>query len=224
MSPDEPRERRKPPLVKLALAAVLVGAVGYLLLRGMNFKDLGLHGLQYIRDAGPWVFFAAMAILPAFSAPLSAFSIIAGEAFGKQMTIPGVIAASLLAITINLAFTYWLARYALRPVLSKVIGRYGYTVPRITPENALSITLFLRLTPGPPFFMQSYILGLAEVPFGQYMVVSTLCNIPWTIAMVVLGQGIFNGNFKLIMYGIGVIAAASIAVHWIRKRNASRAA
>lgn len=224
MSPEEPRERRKPPLVKLALAAMAVGAIGYLLLRGMNIKDLGLHGLQYIRDAGPLAFFAAMAILPAFSAPLSAFTIVAGEAFGRQMTIAGVIAASLVAISFNLAFTYWLARYALRPVLSKVIGRYGYTVPRITPENALSITLFLRLTPGPPFFMQSYILGLAEVPFTQYMVVSTICNIPWTIAFIVLGQGIFNGNFKLIAYGIGVIAAASIAVHWIRKRHAARAA
>jgi uncharacterized membrane protein YdjX (TVP38/TMEM64 family) len=224
MSPEEPRERRKPPFVKLALAAVAVGALGYFLLRGTNFRDLGLHALAYIRGAGPWAFFAGMAILPAFSAPLSAFTIVAGEAFGRQMTIPGVIAASLVAISINLALTYWLARYALRPLLSKVIGRYGYTVPRVTRENALSITLFLRLTPGPPFFMQSYILGLAEAPFVQYMVVSNLCNVPWTVALIVLGQGIFNGNFKLVTYGIGVIAAASIAVHWIRKRNGTRAA
>jgi uncharacterized membrane protein YdjX (TVP38/TMEM64 family) len=224
MSPEEPRERRKPPFVKLALAAVAVGALGYLLLRGMDFKAVGHHALAYIRDAGPWAFFAGMAILPAFSAPLSAFTIVAGEAFGKEMTIPGVIAASLVAISVNLAFTYWLARYALRPLLSKVIGRYGYTVPRVTRENALSITLFLRLTPGPPFFMQSYILGLAEAPFVQYMVVSSICNVPWTIAFIVLGQGIFNGNFKLVAYGIGVIAAASIAIHWIRKRHGTRAA
>jgi hypothetical protein len=48
--------------------------------------------------------------------------------------------------------------------------------------------------------------------------------VPWAVALIVLGQGIFNGNFKLVTYGIGVIAAASITVHWIRKRYGARAA
>jgi uncharacterized membrane protein YdjX (TVP38/TMEM64 family) len=224
MLPEEPRKRRKLPLVKLALVGVVVGAVGYLLLRGMNYREAGRECLAYIRSAGPWVFFCAAAIAPAFSAPLSLFTLSAGEIFAKQMTMPGVIAAMLAAITVNLAFTYWLARYALRPILSRVVEYYGYTIPRLAGGNAMSITLFLRLTPGPPFFLQSYILGLAEVPFRLYMVVSFICNVPITIALVVLGKGIFNGNLSLIITGIGVIAAASIAVHWIRKRYASRAA
>ena len=44
--------------------------------------------------------------------------------------------------------------------------------------------------------MQSYILGLAEVPFRLYMVVSWLCKLPMAIGAVVLGKGVFNGNFK----------------------------
>jgi uncharacterized membrane protein YdjX (TVP38/TMEM64 family) len=223
MPPEEPRERRKLPLVKLALAAAALAAAALFVLRGVDYRSLGLQGLAAIRDAGPWAFFAATAVLPAFGAPLSAFTLVAGEAFSRQMTLAGVVAAAVVAIAVNLAFTYWLARYALRPLLSRLTGRYGYTIPRVTRENALSVSLVLRLTPGPPFFMQSYILGLAEVPFRLYMVVSWLCILPWTIAFIVLGKGIFNGNFKLVVYGVGVIVVATIVVHWIRKRYAARA-
>jgi len=224
MSPEEPRERRKVPLVKLSLGVAALAVVAFFALRGVNYEDLAQHALAYIRGAGPWAFFSVTAVAPAFGAPLSAFSLTAGEAFGRQMTMPGVIAAILAAIAVNLAFTYWLARYALRPILSRVTERYGYTIPRVTPGNALSITLVLRLTPGPPFFMQSYILGLAEVPFRLYMVVSFLCTIPWAVAFVVLGKGIFNGNFQMVLYGVGVIVVASVCVHWIRKRYAAPAA
>ena len=109
MSPEEPRARRKLPLVKLSIAAVVAAALAFLVLRGVDYKDLGQHGFSYIRSAGPWAFFSAAAILPAFSAPLSAFSLTAGEAFSGRMTMPGVIAAMLAAILFNLAFTYWLA-------------------------------------------------------------------------------------------------------------------
>jgi uncharacterized membrane protein YdjX (TVP38/TMEM64 family) len=224
MSPDAPRARRKIPVLKISVAAVVVLAVAFLVLRGVDYKDLGEHGFAYIRAAGPWVFFSAAAVLPAFSAPLSAFSLTAGEAFGRQMTMPGVIAAMLAAIAFNLAFTYWLARYALHPLLSRVTEHYGYTIPRVTRENAVAVALVLRLTPGPPFFMQSYILGLAHMPFRLYMVVSFLSSIPMTLALVILGKGVFNGNISLVLTGAGVIVAASVCVHWMRKRYAARTA
>jgi uncharacterized membrane protein YdjX (TVP38/TMEM64 family) len=222
MPPEEPRAKRKLPLFKLAIAAAVVAAAAFLVLRGVNYKDLGQHGFGYIRAAGPWVFFSAAAILPAFSAPLSAFSLTAGEAFSAKMTMPGVIAAMLAAIAFNLAFTYWLARYALHPLLSRVTEHYGYTIPRITRENSVAVALVLRLTPGPPFFIQSYLLGLGHMPFRLYMVVSFLSSIPMTLAMVILGKGIFNGNLTLVLTGAGVIVVASVAINWLRKRYASR--
>jgi uncharacterized membrane protein YdjX (TVP38/TMEM64 family) len=222
MSSEAPREKRKLPLIKLSVAAVvLVGAV-LLALRGVNLRALGLQGLDFIRGAGPWAFFTGAAVLPAFGAPLSVFTIVAGEAFAPQMTLWGVIAASLVSIAVNLAFTYWLARYALRPVLSRLAERYGYKIPRVTKKNALSIALVVRLTPGPPFFVQSYLLGLAEMPFKLYMIVSWLCILPLTVAFIVLGKGLFNGNFMLVFYGAGVIVVAAVVVHAIRKRYAAR--
>jgi uncharacterized membrane protein YdjX (TVP38/TMEM64 family) len=222
MASDEPRAKRKLPIVPLALAAA-AGAVGaFLLLRGVNYKAAEEQGIAIIRSVGPWVFFAACAVLPAFAAPLSIFTITAGEVFAPLMTLGGVIAATMLAIAVNLALTYWLARYALRPLLSRIAERYGYKIPRVTKENALSVAIAIRLTPGPPFFMQGYLLGLAEVPFRIFMVVSWICILPWAVGAIVLGKGIFNGNFKLALWGMGLIVVAAVVVQAVRKRYAAR--
>jgi uncharacterized membrane protein YdjX (TVP38/TMEM64 family) len=222
MEPESPRARRKLPIVPLAVVAVAGAAGAYFLLRGVDYHAAEDKGIALIRSVGPWVFFAALAILPAFATPLSLFTITAGEIFAPLMTLGGVIAATLFAIAVNLALTYWLARYALRPLLSRLAEHYGYRIPTVTPENALGVTITIRLTPGPPFFMQGYLLGLAEVPFRVYMIVSWICILPWAIGAIVLGKGILNGNFKLVLYGMGVIVVAVVVVKAIRKRYAAR--
>ena len=35
-------------------------------------------------------------------------------------------------------------------------------------------------------------------------------------------KGVFNGNFRLVLYGIGVIAVATIVVHMLRNRYVKR--
>ena len=70
--------------------------------------------------------------------------------------------------------------------------------------------------------MQAYILGVAEVPFRLYMIVSWLCMAPWAVGAIVLGQGILNGNFKLVAAGLAVLVAAAIAVQWIRRKYFQR--
>jgi uncharacterized membrane protein YdjX (TVP38/TMEM64 family) len=222
MTSEEPRAKKKIPWVKLGILVVVITAGAVALLRGTDYKALEEQGLRLVRGAGPWIFFAGIAILPAFGAPLSAFTITAGEVFAPLMTLGGVISAAIFAIGINLALTYWLARYALRPLLSRLAERYGYKIPRLTRANALSVALAIRLTPGPPFFVQSYILGLAECPFRLYMVVSWLCILPWSIGLIVLGKGALNGNFSTALYGVGVIVVATVIVQVIRKRYVAR--
>lgn len=222
MPSEEPRARRKLPILKLVFLGVALGAAALFFLKGVDYVTLGNRAMALIRGLGPWTFFAAVAVLPALGAPLTAFTIIAGEAFAPLMTLPGAMGATLVAIIGNLALTYWLARYALRPILAKLAERYGYKVPRVTKANALSVTLVFRLTPGIPFFVQSYILGLAEVPFGLYMVVSWLCNLPMAVAAMVLGKGVFNGNFRMVGIGIFVLLVATLAIHWLRRRYVPR--
>jgi uncharacterized membrane protein YdjX (TVP38/TMEM64 family) len=222
VTPEAPLEKKKLPVVKLAVAAVvlLVGAV--LVLRGLDVQELIAQGIGMIRGVGPVVFFAAMAVLPTIAIPMSLFSIPAGEAFAAQLGLGVVIAVALVALALNLALTYWVARYALRPFLTKLLKRYGYNVPSVTKDNALAVALVMRLTPGPPYAVQGYVLGIAEVPFGLYMVVSWLCQAPWAVGFIVLGQGLLKGNFMLAAKGLGVIVVVVVAVQWLRKKYARR--
>ena len=228
MPPETPPARKIPWLRMAVMAVVLVGVAAFLM-RGSSVGEVmgRIHalvdrGMALIRSGGPWVYFTAMATLPAVGAPLLAFTVPAGEAFAAQMTLPGVVAATLVAIAVNITLTYWVAHRALRPLVEGLIRRYGYTVPKVTKENALSVTLVVRLTPGPPFFLQGCVLALAEVPFRLYLLVSWLCVLPWAIGAVVLGRGIMNGNFKTAGYGFGVLVIAIVAVQLLRKRFAKR--
>jgi uncharacterized membrane protein YdjX (TVP38/TMEM64 family) len=216
---------RKIPVFKLALAAVVLAVGAVLLLRGVGLAQLVAWFDQFvalIRDMGPWVFFAAMALLPAAGAPLSAFNLVAGEAFAPQLTMPGVIVTVAVMIALNLALTYWLARYALRPMLTRLVERYGYAVPRIDAKNALTVSLLVRLTPGPPFFFQSYLLGLAEVPFRLYMIVSWLAVLPLALSVVLLGKAAREGSLGKIFMVLGLMVVAVVAVQIVRRRVAKR--
>ena len=216
-------EKKKLPVVPLALAAVGLLVVAAFVLRGVDLGALKDRAFAIVRDLGPGVFFGAMLILPAIGMPMLAFSIPAGEAFGPRLGLGVVIAIALVVLALNLALTYWLARFALRPFLTGLLKRYGYSVPRVTKENALTVTLVVRLTPGPPYAVQGYLLGLAEVPFGLYMLVSWPVQAAWGVGAIVLGQGILNGNFKLAAAGLAVLVAAIAAVQWLRKKIAKRA-
>lgn len=229
MSPEVPTPKRKLPIAKLAIAGVVLLAIAVLLLRGTSGRELINQGIALfdqavamIRAMGMGAFFLAMAVLPAFGAPLSIFSITAGEAFAPQLTMPGVVAVAMVAIAVNQALTYWLARYALRPLLSKLVARYGYQVPRLTKDNAFTVTLIVRNTPGPPYFMQGYLLGLAEVPFRMYMLISWISVLPWTIAFVVLGKAAREGHFGKLVGGIVVLVLAIAVVQFMRRKLAKR--
>lgn len=222
MSSASPTPKRKLPFVKLVIACLLLIVLGVFALRGVDVRGIAELVVTRIRDAGPAVFFAAMMVLPAFGIPMIAFTIPAGEAFSPLIGMPGVIALSLLAIAVNLAFVYWVARYALRPTVVWLLHRFGYSVPQITRENALNVLLIVRLTPGPPYFLQACILGVAQAPFWLYMIVSWLAILPWAIGGIILGKGMFAGNFAAVLIGVSVLVAAAAALHWLRKKFTRR--
>jgi uncharacterized membrane protein YdjX (TVP38/TMEM64 family) len=213
---------QKIPVLKLAIAVVVLAGLAVFFLRGTDVRGLMERSLAAVRSVGPTAFFTAMTILPCIGVPNSLFAITAGELFAPTLGMPTVIALSLVVLLVNLALTYWLARYALRPMLIKVLARYGYSVPRVTAGNALGITLVMRLTPGVPFAVQGYVLGVAEVPFGLYLVVSWICQVPWVVGFIVFGQGLLKGNFIVAAKGLGVIVVAAVAVHFLRKKLANR--
>jgi uncharacterized membrane protein YdjX (TVP38/TMEM64 family) len=203
--------------IKIAVLGVVALAAAVLILRGIDVQALVVRGMALIGSAGPWVFFTGMALLPAVGCPLLAFALPAGPAFSGQLGLGGVLAAYGAAIAVNLVLTYWVARFALRPWVERLVVRTGHKIPQFAEDEQLEVTLLLRITPGPPFFVQSYLLGLGNVRFFTYLWVSWMIAMIYGVGFVVFGDAIIHGKAGAAATGISLFIAAVIITHLIRK-------
>jgi uncharacterized membrane protein YdjX (TVP38/TMEM64 family) len=209
-------------LVKLGLVAVAGLVLVVLLLRGVDVRGLIDRVFTVVREAGPWAYFASMAVFPSFGFPISPYYLTAGEAFAPQMTMPGVLAAALLANTVQFAFSFWLAHRALRPAVEWVLCHTKYHVPQVKPENETTVAVLTRVTPGPPLFLQSYLLGLSGVRFRTYMWVSVAVQGLMGSAFIVFGKALMSGKGGMALLGLMVLVFAVAVVQLVRKRLAKR--
>lgn len=220
---------KKLPVLKLAVAAVLVlvviGAVVLsndpkaLLAQGKAWYD---RAMEAVRRAGPLAFFSAMAIFPACGVPMLAFTLPVGAIFGPTLGMPMVVVWSLVAMTVNLTLTYLLARRALRPILEKLVKRLGYKLPEVESGDVLDLIIILRVTPGIPFCVQNYMLGLAEAPVGQYLWVSCLIALPYCAAFVMFGNALLTGQGKLVLTLVGLLAALAAGTQMVRRHYGAK--
>lgn len=204
-------------LIKIAVLGVVALGVAALLMRGVDLRGLAAKIMAMIGDAGPWAFFGAMTLLPAVGFPLMAFAIPVGPAFGAQMGTVGVLAAYGTALAINLALSYWLARYALRPLIERLVVLAGYKIPRFAPSEHLEVALLVRIMVGPPYFVQCYLLGLGQVRFFTYMWVSWIIMMMYAAGLVIFGDAIIHGKSGLAATGISLFIAVLLIIHLVRR-------
>lgn len=102
------RHLRKRRIVWASILAVLAAGLIVVIVR-TGLMDTLNAVILHLREAGPAVFFVAMALLPAAGFPLLAFTLAAGPVFGPTLGTGWVIVWSLTAVVINLLLTYWLA-------------------------------------------------------------------------------------------------------------------
>lgn len=221
MAVSAPRSNRAL-LLKLAViaAGLIVGAV--LVARGLDVKGLVTQGLALIRDAGPVAFFSAMALLPSLGAPIMIFFLTAGSAFGEKLGMGPVLGLALLAVTINLCLSYFLASRALRPLLEKLVVWLGYKLPQVESGDANDLIIMLRVTPGLPFPVQNYLLGLAQVPFKNYLIISCLFVWSFTIAFILFGDALLHGKGRVAFIAICLLMALTAATHLVRKHYGAK--
>jgi uncharacterized membrane protein YdjX (TVP38/TMEM64 family) len=216
--------RRRFRLVKLGAVAVVVLVGVGLVLRGYDVRGAFEQGLALVRSAGPVVFFLGMALLPAAGAPQMVFTLSAGPLFREQLGMPAVVALAMLAMLINMALSYWLASRVLRPLLKSLLNQLGYKIPEVTRGDETGLIVLLRVTPGIPFPVQNYLLGLARVSFARYLLVSFAIQAPLNAAFVVFGDSLLSGKGKMAFYGISAVAVLLVGTHLLRKHYAKKRA
>lgn len=209
--PNEPqlREPRLPTGVWVAVAIAL------LLLLWMIWNGQALAAFK--REAGPFSYFAAMAVLPALGVPLTPMFMVAGATFGTRIGIVG----SLLALSANLLFCYWIAQSALRPFIVAKVARLGFELPNFDEQErgALRFTLIVKLMPGVPAFLKNYLLGLAGVPFVAYFVISLAFTGLYGFALLYLGDSLREHDIGHLTIAALVLIAALLLLRWWRRRE-----
>lgn len=200
---------------------VFVGLV--FILRDMPEHEFLDRTMAAISNAGPWVYFSMMALLPAFGVPMLGFLLPAGAIFGQQLGIGTVIILSLTAVSVNLIFTYYLARYAMHGIIQTLLKKVGHKLPIMDRDDSTHLTVVLRVTPGIPFFVQNYLLGIARVPFVPYLLVSCFFSWTYAVAYVLFGDALLHGKAKVAVMAISMFIAALAATHIARRHYAKRA-
>jgi len=216
---------------KRKLRRKLVAVLGFLAIAGaVALKErhplLALigRGVAAITACGPWAYFGAMAILPGLGVPSTVFTLTAGTAFGPVIGMPAVVAAGVAAMSINMAYTYALARWVLRGHLQRLMARFGYKLPVVEKGDMNDLVIMLRVTTGVPLCVQNYLCGLADVPAGRYFLISYLLGWPNTAAYLWFGDALLHGRGKMILLALTAIVILTVATHFLRRHYAGRKA
>lgn len=171
--------------------------------------------LAWKRQVGVVPFFAGLAVLPLIGVPTTPLFIIAGATFGLTTALAG----TAIAIAINQALSYWLARHVLKQVLIGLLQRWGYELPAFTPGKALSFLILMRLAPGLPAFLKNYTTALFDIPFGIYLAVSWMITFAYALSFIVLGDSLYNGDLREGAVALLMLLAVVAGFAWINKRQ-----
>ncbi len=203
--------------VLILLVAVLFAV---LLARTLGLETAVQAVVERLRAFGALAFFVAMALLPAAGFPLLPFALAAGPSYSPQLGVAGVIGCACVAVAVNVALSYLLAARVLRGPVQAMVGRWGGRLPDPSGLNPWLLTLIVRVAPGPPFWLQSYALGLLRVRFAAYLTVSTLVPAGYLSAAILLGDAWLHGRPRQALLAAGVIGIVAAFVVLARRRLA----
>ncbi len=178
-------------------------------------------GQDFLRER-PILLFLALVVLPGFPVPNSALLFLAGVVWRERPVEACLIA--LLAMLMNLAWTYWLAAGFGRRSVERVSAWLGFRITEVRESNRLRVVLALKLTPGIPMFVQNYLCGFLGVPFGLYLLVSMVCNGLIGMGFVLAGVGFGDGKLVPALAGLFLVILGALVIRWVRAWMAGRKA
>ncbi|MCB1229303.1 MAG: VTT domain-containing protein [Verrucomicrobiae bacterium] len=202
-----------------ALIAFVVGCVAIVIAwkAGFNLetlKSLWSSTETFLTDHS-WALFLGLVILPSLPIPMSALLLIASAVWGPTWQCCALV---LLALALNLTWSYWVAAYPARNLIEKFLARTRFKIPSPSTADQVQLILLLRLTPGIPFFLHNYILGFLRPPFVLYLALSIVLSGAVAVGIVLTGGALFKGEGKMALFGAFFLVLAVLVVRLVRKR------
>lgn len=201
--------------LQIIIGCVVLFAVSAFLVIQIRSGLIDLEALQqYLEALDPVWFFGAMVILPAFGVPVSPFLVAAGAIYSLEVAIFGCVTA----LSLNMTLSWFVSGYCLRPFCERLLARFGQQVPRLTRANSIRIAILLRLTPGFPFVLQNYLLGVARMPLLWYLLVSIPIAGMIDVGIILFGDALLEGNVAMIGGAVFLILLMTFLIRSVRER------
>ena len=206
-------------IIIFSLLGLLYGSI--ILIGGDEYIEIIENYWQLFRNFlllnGFWLF-VSIAILPGFILPCAPLLLLAGI-WGTEFGVAQACLYSVLALTINLIWTYWFAYGLGRKIVNRLLKIFKYEIPELPSQNLNQWAIILRLTPGIPFIFTNYGLGLLKMPFVKYMLISTPIISITDCGFVLASAGIFGGSWKYIWGGISILIIMILVGRILSKRK-----
>ena len=220
-SPDRPRSplemiglRRRRLLLVLSIGVILTTA-GLALFDAEEIRLRGLEAWAQLCAAPAPVYFTVLTIALLAPVPASLLYVAAGPIFGIATSLAWIVPALLL----NSLLVYGVGTTALRPALLARFARHGRRLPTLSsPSDALLFMLLVRVTPGIPYFIQSWTLVLSGVPLIPFVLISVLVQMVYATGFVVLGRAAFEGRLGVSTLTVAFLIAAGLCARAVRGR------
>ena len=206
-------------IIIFSLLGLLYGSI--ILIGGDEYIEIIENYWQLFRNFlllnGFWLF-VSIAILPGFILPCAPLLLLAGI-WGTEFGVVQACLYSILALTINLIWTYCFAYGPGRKIVNRLLKIFKYEIPELPSQNLDQSAIILRLTPGIPFIFTNYGLGLLKMPFVKYILISTPIISITDCGFVLASAGIFGGSWKYIWGGISILIIMILVGRILSKRK-----
>jgi uncharacterized membrane protein YdjX (TVP38/TMEM64 family) len=202
-------------MLRTGLAVLSVAAL-ILVIRAVGWRDLfsgeNIERVEsFVRSSGPWApaAFVALCVLACLLFSPAVPWLLLAAVFGP---VWGTIYSS-VGLTLGASAAFLLARHTLRPWVEHMAAR-NPTFRKIDEgvrRQGWRMVMTTRLVPVFPFNMQNFAYGLTGISFLTYVLVSWLCMLPATIAYVLTGCSLVDGQGD-IRKALGYLAAGGVLI------------
>lgn len=174
-------------------------------------------GYSLLQD-NPWALVLVLATLPGIGFPTSPVLILFGVVIAPRYGMPAAVSLAVIAQGICTIWTYALSAGPLRNLLKTYVLK-NRQLPEMSDANAVRLGLILRLTPGIPYCVQNVVLGVLQMRFKHYLLVSMPTMALWAAGFVITGGAIFKGQAGWAITGVIILVVLVLATRMFTQRN-----
>jgi uncharacterized membrane protein YdjX (TVP38/TMEM64 family) len=200
----------------VGLLITLGAGLGWLLMSEPEAMRAALDRIWLrLQQAPAPIYFGVVSIAILLPLPASIFYIAAGPLYGVGPSIAWIPPV----LIVNTLLVHALSATMVRPLITRVIARRGLVVPTLEGATDQNLAILLvRITPGVPYFLQSWLLGLAGVDRLRFVVITVPIQMVYASGFVVLGRSAFEGEIGVAIAALAVIVVAGIAARIAHRR------